>query len=72
MTLEPRLCVKTADNSDKSFHFFGKSIQKHPDSVCENGVNNEQNVPGIICQTIKREDEYSIAKKNIIVASIFW
>ena len=24
--------------------FFGKSIQKHPDSVCENGVKNEQNV----------------------------
>ena len=24
--------------------FFGKSIQKHPDSVCENDVNNEQNV----------------------------
>ena len=22
--------------------FFGKSIQKHPDSVCENDVNNEQ------------------------------
>ena len=26
--------------------FFGKSIQKHPDSVCENDVNNEQNVRG--------------------------
>ena len=26
------------------FYFFGKSIQKHPDSVCENDVNNEQNV----------------------------
>ena len=26
------------------FYFFGKSIQKHPDSVFENGVNNEQNV----------------------------
>ena len=24
--------------------FFGKSIQKHSDSVCENNVNNEQNV----------------------------
>ena len=24
--------------------FFGKSIQKHPDSVWENDVNNEQNV----------------------------
>ena len=26
------------------FYFFGKSIQKHPDSVWENDVNNEQNV----------------------------
>ena len=24
--------------------FFGKSIQKHPDSICENDVGNEQNV----------------------------
>ena len=28
------------------FYFFGKSIQKHPDFVCENDVNNEQNVCG--------------------------
>ena len=28
------------------FYFFGTSIQKHPDSVCENDVNNEQNVRG--------------------------
>ena len=28
------------------FYFFGKRIQKHPDSVCENDVNNEQNVRG--------------------------
>ena len=26
------------------FLFFGKSIQKHPDSVWENDVNNDQNV----------------------------
>ena len=26
------------------FYVFGKSIQKHPDSVCENDVNDEQNV----------------------------
>ena len=26
------------------FYFIGKSIQKHPDSLCENDVNNEQNV----------------------------
>ena len=28
----------------KMLLFFGKSIQKYPDSVCENDVNNEQNV----------------------------
>ena len=28
----------------KSSYFFGKSIQKYPDCVCENDVNNEQNV----------------------------
>ena len=27
----------------KSCYFFGKSIQKYPDSVRENDVNNEQN-----------------------------
>ena len=27
-------------------YFFGRSIQKHPDSVCENDVDNEQNVRG--------------------------
>ena len=27
-------------------YFFSKSIEKHPDSVCENDVNNEQNVRG--------------------------
>ena len=26
------------------FYFLGKSIQKHPDSICENDVNNEQTV----------------------------
>ena len=26
------------------FYFLGKSIQKEPDSVCENDVNNEQTV----------------------------
>ena len=26
------------------FYFLGKSIQKHPDSVCENDVNNEETV----------------------------
>ena len=30
------------------FYFFGKSIQKHPDSVCEDDVNNEQNVRTLV------------------------
>ena len=29
-------------------YFFGKSIQKHSDSVCENDVNNEQNVHALV------------------------
>ena len=50
------------------FNFFGKSIQKHPDFVCENDVNNRQNVRGYyICQTIEREVDYFTAKKNL-----FW
>ena len=28
------------------FYFFSKSIEKYPDSVCENDVNKEQNVRG--------------------------
>ena len=56
------------------FYFSGKGIQKYLDSVCENEVNNEQNVRGYyICQTIEREVDYSTAKKkNVILASIFW
>ena len=47
------------------FYFFGKSIQENPDSVCENDVNNEQNVRRYyICQTIEREVDYSTAKKR--------
>ena len=26
------------------FYFFGKSIKKHPDSLCENDNNNKVNV----------------------------
>ena len=53
------------------FYFFGKSIQKHPDSVCENDVNNEQNVRAYYMQTIEWEVNYSTAK-NAISASIFY
>ena len=35
------------------FYFFGKSIQKRPDSVCEDDVNNEKMFARIICQTIE-------------------
>ena len=49
------------------FCFFGKSIQKYPDSVCENDVNNEQNVRAYYMQTIKWEVNYSTAKKVL-----FW
>ena len=53
-------------------YFFGKSIQKHPDSVSENHFNNEQNVRWYyVCQTIPREADYSTAKRIVISASIF-
>ena len=46
------------------FNFFGKSIQKHPDFVCENDVNNGQNVREYYtCQIIEREVDYFTAKK---------
>ena len=35
------------------FYVFGKSIQKYPDSVCENDVNNEKNVRAYYMQTIE-------------------
>ena len=53
------------------FYFFGRSIQKHPDSVFENDVNNEQMFARIICQSIEWKVNYSTAK-NVILASIFY
>ena len=51
------------------FYFFGKNIEKHPDSVCENDVNMMNKMfAGIICQTIEREIDYSTAKKKLL----FW
>ena len=43
------------------FYFFGKSIKKHPDSLCKNDNNNEENVcayyirvsNGMVAQKIK-------------------
>ena len=46
------------------FYFFGKSIQKHPDSVCENVVNNEKNVRAYYIQTIEWEVNYCTEKKS--------
>ena len=46
---------------------------EHPDFVCEDGVNNEQNVHAHLytCQTIELDVNYSTAQ-NVILASIFW
>ena len=59
------------------FYFFGKSIQKHPDSICEkfNVVNNEQNVHGYY-NYVKPLNErliilLQIKKKFVVLASIF-
>ena len=46
------------------FYCFGKSIQKHPDSVSENDVKSEQMFAHIICQTIEWEVNYSTAKQK--------
>ena len=46
------------------FYFLGKSIQKHPDSVCENDVNNEQNVGGYYMPNHWTRGWFSTAKKN--------
>ena len=49
------------------FYFFGKSIQKRPDSVCEDDVNNEKMFARIICQTIEWDVNYSTAKRKIYI-----
>ena len=42
-----------------------KSIQKHPDSICENDVRNAQNVCAyLLRQTIEWEVNYFTAKEN--------
>ena len=53
------------------FYFFGKSIQKHPDSVCENDVNNEQNVRGYYMSNHWTRGWLFYCKKIVILASIF-
>ena len=53
--------------------FFGKSIQKHPDSVCENDINNEQNVRTYYnyAKPLNEKLIISIQQKNVMLASIF-
>ena len=46
------------------FYFFGKSIQKHPDSVCENDVNNEQNVRGYYVKPLNEKLIILLQKKE--------
>jgi len=54
------------------FYFFGKRIQKHPDSVCKNDVNNEQNVCGYYMSNHwTRGWLFYCKKKIVILASIF-
>ena len=53
--------------------FFGKRIQKHPGSVCENDVNNEQNVRGYYTMYVKPSNERLIflPEKNCYFAFYF-
>ena len=45
------------------FYFLGKSIQKHPDSVCENDINNEQTVRAYYAKSLN-ERLIILHKKN--------
>ena len=48
-------------------YFLGESIQKHPDSVCENDVNNEQTVRAYYAKSLN-ERLIIPYKKNLL----FW
>ena len=52
------------------FCFLSKSIQKQPDSVCENDVNNEQTVRKYYAKPLN-ERLIILHKKTVILASIF-
>ena len=54
------------------FYFLGKSIQKHPDSVCENGVNNEQTVRAYYVKPLNERLIILHQKNPVILASIFY
>ena len=49
------------------FFFLGKSIRKHPDSVCENDVNNEQTVRAYYAKPLN-ERLIILHQKNLL----FW
>ena len=55
------------------FYFFGKRIQKHPGSVCENDVNNEKNVRGYYTMYVKPSNERLIflPEKNLLFCLLF-
>ena len=53
------------------FYFFGKSIQKHPDSVFENDVNNEQNVGGYYMSNHWTRGWFFYCKKNLYFGFYF-
>ena len=48
-------------------YFVGKSIQKHPDSVCDNDVNNEQTVRAYYAKPLN-ERLIILHQKNLL----FW
>ena len=56
----------------KCCYFFGKSIQKYPDSVCENDVNNEQNSRVVYAKPLNERLIILLQKKNVVLASILW
>ena len=75
MTLEPRLCVKAADNCDESYWLPFLWVRVFRNTLIPSvkmTLTMNTMFAGIICQTIKREVEYSTAKEIVILASIFW
>ena len=50
------------------FYFLGRSIQKHPDSVCENDVNNEQTVRAYYAKPLNERLNKLFYIKNLL----FW
>ena len=53
------------------FYFLGKSIQKHPDSVCENDVNNEQTVRAYYAKPLNERLNKLFYKKKPVIWLLF-